>query len=306
VEVLVALLVMVVVMSALLGVVSRAGNAITLQPETSDAQQRLRVAIATLQRDLLNAGAGGYVGPVAGALSHYIAPVQPYRWGADPTGAFRDDVVTVIYVPADPAQATIAEVRVNPGEDAELGLRDDDGAHTFEAGMRVMIVEPAGEWAFGTITSVAPGLLHVRAATEVPPSLDAGRSTVFEVSIHTYSLKRDAGTGAFQLVHYDGADTEMPVIDNVVSMRLRFWLEQPGGGGLVEAAGASLSDGPWLPDAASPLRYDADLLRIRRVSVQLRVQVASSWLRVNGDRSRVVPDGELTLEVAPPNLNFAW
>ena len=305
-EVLVAMLVMVVVMATLLAVLSRATDAITMQPEASDAQQRLRVSIATLQRDLLNAGAGGYIGPVAGALSHFIAPVQPYRWGVDPAGAFRDDVVTAIYVPAAPAQATVSDVRANPGEDVEVDLRSGDGAHTFEPGMRVMIVEPAGAWAFGVVTSVTPSVLRLRAATGVAPALDAGQSTVVEVSTHTYSLKPDAATGAFQLVHYDGVETEMPVVDHVVSMRFRYWLEQPGVAGLVEAAGASLTDGPWLPDAASPLRYDADLLGVRRLSVQLRVQATSPWLRVSGDRSHRIPDGELVLEVAPPNLNFRW
>jgi type II secretory pathway pseudopilin PulG len=306
VEVLVATLVMGLVMGAVFGVLSRANDAMAAQPEVSDVQQRLRVGAAALQRELLNAGAGAYIGRVPGGLSRFIAAVQPYRWGADPAGAFRDDVITVIYVPGSPAQATVADLRSNPGEDVELDLRIGDGAHTFGPGMRVMIVEPDGAWVFGVVTAVAPAMLRVRAGSEVPPVLDEGRSAVFEVSIHTFSLKPDGASGAFQLVHYDGIETELPVLDRVVSLGFRYWVNDPGTTAPVEIAGNSLTDGPWLPDAVSPMRYDADLLRLRRIGVRLRVQAASPWLRGKTLGARVVPDGELTLDVAPPNLNLAW
>ena len=38
-----------------------------VQPEVSDLQQRLRVGIDTLQKDLVMAGAGTYNGEAAGA-----------------------------------------------------------------------------------------------------------------------------------------------------------------------------------------------------------------------------------------------
>jgi type II secretory pathway pseudopilin PulG len=306
VEILVATLVIVVVLGAIAGLLSRAGDAIAAQPEVSDVQQRLRVGVAALQRDLLSAGAGAYIGPVPGGLSRYVAPVQPYRWGSNPAGAFRDDVITVICVPALPAQASVAKLRQNPGEDLELDLRTEDGAHTFTRRMRVMLVEPDGGWAFGVVTEVAPTMLRVRAATDVPPALDEGRSLVVEVTTHTYSLKPDPTTGAFQLVHYDGVETELPVIDRVVSLGFRYWVEHPATATLSEIAGSNLTDGPWLPDAVSPLRYDADLLRIRRIGVRLRVQAASPWLRATTIGSRAVRDGELTLDVSPPNMNFRW
>ena len=37
-----------------------------------------------------------------------------------------------------------------------------------------------------------------------------------------------------------------------------------------------LTDGPFCPDSTSASRFDADLLRIRKVGVVLRVQVPSS------------------------------
>ena len=71
--------------------------------------------------------------------------------------------------------------------------------------------------------------------------------------------------------------------------------------------------GPWRPDNASPGRYDADLLRVRRVRVTLRVQTANASYRgpagalfarggTSNGGERYVPDQEITFDVAPRNL----
>jgi prepilin-type N-terminal cleavage/methylation domain-containing protein len=303
VEVLIATLVMVVVLSAVLGTLSRASDVLSTQPDVADVQQRLRVAIATLQRDLINAGAGGYIGRVPHGLAHYVAPVLPYRWGADPSNAFRDDVITVMSVPASAAQASVAAVRI-VGADLDIDLRAGDGAPAFTTGMQVLIVTPAGTWSFGVVTNVSLDSLRVRSMNGLPPAFDAGSATVLEVAIDTYSLKRDASAGTLQLVHYDGVETEMPVVDHVTALGFRYWLEQPGETELADASGATLTDGPWLPAATAPLRYDADLLRIRRIGVRLRVEAAYPWLRRGAPRSRLVQDQEVTFDVSPPNLNL--
>lgn len=75
-----------------------------------------------------------------------------------------------------------------------------------------------------------------------------------------------------------------------------------------------LTDGPWCPDAASPNRFDADLLRIRRVDIVLRVQAALASMRgpaslrflnggTGGRQSRLVPDREIRFAVTPRNLS---
>ncbi len=62
-------------------------------------------------------------------------------------------------------------------------------------------------------------------------------------------------------------------------------------------------------------RFDADLLRIRKVRVTLRVQVGAKSLRgptgtffLRGGTStgaeRYIPDQEISFEVTPRNLNF--
>jgi hypothetical protein len=85
------------------------------------------------------------------------------------------------------------------------------------------------------------------------------------------------------------------------------------GDALIPLPAAMLTDGPWCPDAASPHRFDADLLRIRRVSAVLRVQASMPWFRgsdpalfANPGTGRsaawLVPDQQLRLAVTPRNM----
>jgi hypothetical protein len=73
---------------------------------------------------------------------------------------------------------------------------------------------------------------------------------------------------------------------------------------LVALSSSSLADGPWCADALDPLRYDADLLRIRLVELRVRVEAASAvwrgpvarlFRRPGNERNaaRWVPDVEL-------------
>jgi hypothetical protein len=77
-----------------------------------------------------------------------------------------------------------------------------------------------------------------------------------------------------------------------------------------------LTDGPWCPDPLSPVRFDADLLRVRRIHVTLRVQSALPALRgpagtlfARGGTARAgdryVPDIVAQFDVAPRNMNLA-
>jgi hypothetical protein len=76
-----------------------------------------------------------------------------------------------------------------------------------------------------------------------------------------------------------------------------------------------LTDGPWCPDGARADRFDADLLRIRKVRVVLRVQSALASLRgptgvlfmrggTSTSSTRYVPDQEVRFDITPRNLNL--
>jgi hypothetical protein len=89
----------------------------------------------------------------------------------------------------------------------------------------------------------------------------------------------------------------------------------PGSTSLVKLTQAQLTNGPWCPDGAFPTRFDADLLRVRKIGVMMRVQVASAELRGpagalfrNGGTSKMgrtlVPDQEIRFEITPRNFNL--
>ena len=158
-----------------------------------------------------------------------------------------------------------------------------------------------------------------------------------EVQARTYYL--DAA--ARQLRQYDTDNTDVPLMDDVVGMTMEYFgavappmFPEPAVGQancLYDAAGVRLSgmahlsagedglaslpiemfnDGPWCGSGA--LAYDADLLRIRRVRVTLRLQVSLPGLRATGGRftnpgtsrsaSKSIPDAIVVFDISPRNL----
>jgi hypothetical protein len=90
------------------------------------------------------------------------------------------------------------------------------------------------------------------------------------------------------------------------------------GGSLVLLTQQQLTDGPWCPNATNSNRFDADLLRIRKVRVTLRLQTGNSTLRGSlldgtqaiwtnpgtGKGTRLVPDQQIKFDVSPRNMNL--
>ena len=379
VDLLIAMLIFGVVCGAILDLLPPATAAFDTQLEVSDLQQRLRVAVSTLQRDLAAAGAGAYGGGTLGVLGDYIAPVLPYRWGSsnpDPPGTFRADTITVLFVP-DGAAETAVVTRMPPvGAEQVLETRADCGGARHDArcgfapGMRVLLFRPGARWDVGVAAQVHDAALHLAGVPPLPAEYDAGDAVAAQLDAHTYYLKTDVRNDRFELMHYDGDQTDLPVVDHVVKLAFRYWGTPhppqliagrllsdpgpwttygppppeidspsgmvwpdgencvftiaagahvprlgeliPGADGLVELTAPLLNDGPWCPDAVSAFRFDADLLRVRRISVTLRVEAGAAWLRgpasaffMRGGTaltSRYVPDQEVTFSVAPRNL----
>ena len=84
--------------------------------------------------------------------------------------------------------------------------------------------------------------------------------------------------------------------------------------GQIRLTQAMLTDGPWCPDAASVMRYDADLLRLRRVRVKVRVQAPADMrgpvgplfkrAGTSGYGQHFVPDQEIAWDITPRNMNL--
>ena len=385
VELLVATGIMLAITGAVFQLLNPAQGTFKAQPEVADLQQRMRVGVDTLYKDLVMAGAGSYLGASSGALSNFFAPVMPYRIGdqlSDPKAGvfYRPDTISMIYVPPTPSQTTIRDPM--PQNSVQLKVQAQDycpgGQQNdlcdFEEGMRVIIFDTTGAYDPITITSVQDSALHLGYDGDLSKAY--GRDAkITQVRTATYYLKTDLATKTYQLRHYDGYQTDLPVVDHVVALEFEYYGDPqpprliPGKAltdtigpwttygpkppllgqnnasdtwpvgenctftvadgqhvprlGALAAAGVGqvrltqdiLTDGPWCPDAAGQERYDADLLRVRRVRVKLRVQVAEESLRgpagalfVRGGTSiggdRYVPDQEIRFDVTPRNLNL--
>lgn len=311
VELMVSTAIMLVVTGAVFTLVSPSQGISQAQPEASDMQQRIRVSVEALHKDLVMAGAGPYQGAVTGSLQNFFAPILPYRVGqqnSDPaTGIYyRPDAITIVYVPNTSSQTTIsspmpnvsAEVKVNPQPNCPTG----DQLCGFKQGMSVLIFDSTGAWESFAITEVQTSAMHMQhRGQQFQKPYDAGAQIV-EAQFHTYWL--DSANN--RLMHYDGITTDLPVAENIVGLRFTYFGEPappfapkpPIGtanclfdisgnpvlptlpatsGSLVELTQDMLTDGPWCGSA--PARFDADLYRLRKVGVAVRAQVASPTFR---------------------------
>jgi prepilin-type N-terminal cleavage/methylation domain-containing protein len=377
IELLVAMAITLVVTAAALALVGPAHDAFQVQPETADVQQRARVGIDALQRDLLMAGAGMYAAGVVGPLHQMLAPILPYRaFGSASDAArgtfFRSDAISLLFVPSTASQTTLSAPMLPGALDINLESGGACPAETvvqlcgLAAGDQLLVFEREGAWDVFTVERVGTGAsLTLRGAP--PPRGFSMTANVTEVRAITYSLRADPTSGVFQLVRADGFDPPQPLLDHVVKLEFQYYgdpepprvlddaevplrasygpapppIELPlagwaagenctfarvddgyqprlsalAGSTLVEMMPALLTDGPWCPDATASNRFDADLLRIRRVRFSLRVQTALESLRGPASAlftrgglaraaSRYVPDLEIQLDVAPRNLNL--
>jgi hypothetical protein len=382
VELLLALLITVSVAAVIFNFAAPAHRIFQAQPEQSDLQQKLRVGVDSLTRDLVMAGAGVYSGAAVGPLTYLVAPIMPYQaFGDAPDSSqgtfFRRDAISFIYVPTTSAQTTLAAPLAPGSLELQLAAAPNCPATTatqvcgFKSGDRLMIMDQDSQWDIYSVDQITAGLAALRhRGTPTTASYDAG-ATVTEVRLGTYYLKTDESSRTYQLMRHDGWATELPVVDDVVRLDFRYFgdpepprltgkpLDEPGpwttygpappqtgttrgswppgenctflivngehgprleaisGGGLsqVELTQAMLTDGPWCPDAVRPNRFDADLLRVRKIRATMRVQSALASLRGPAGRlflkggtakaaERYVPDLEVEFDIAPRNLNL--
>jgi prepilin-type N-terminal cleavage/methylation domain-containing protein len=310
-----------------------------------DLQQRARAASDMLSRTLLEAGAGAQAGPAYGPLSRYLPAVLPRRAGvrgAHPFDRFQRDSFTAIRVLADATHATLA-LPMPPGSTAmELTAVAACPLPTcgFSEGSTAMLIDPDGSYDTFTVTDVGATSLTVR-----PRGAGSGRTHRVGspvLAIESSSFFVDPST--FVLHRYDGDASDVPATDDVVAMEVRYygatqppaWPRPPAGeanclydaagafqsalmpalagvGGLAELTDAMLTDGPWCGSGGT--RFDADLLRVRRIRIAVRLQASDPAVR-GSDRQRfanpgpatreasLVPDVVVSIDVTPRNLGL--
>lgn len=347
-ELVVSTAIMLAVTGAIFTLVNPAQGTAQTQPEISDLQQRMRLGSDIVFKELMMAGAGPYFGGRTGSLVNFFAPILPRRTGRlnpDVPAVFRDDAITLSYVPNSYSQTTIESAM--PPNSAEIKVTYPPNCPAakelcgFEAGMTVIIFDTTGHYDTFTITHVQDAAGHLQHRGQQLNHEYAAGSSVTQIVNHTFY--RNAATN--QLMRYDGADTDTPLVDNLVDLDFEYFGDpvpptQPkpaagaGANCLYDANGnytaampvlaadegslarltpAMLTDGPWCGSGTTA--FDADLLRVRKVRVTLRMQVASASLRgtdgnlfanpgANRETAKLVPDYFTRFEVTPRNLNL--
>jgi hypothetical protein len=277
------------------------------QGQTADQQQRLRVVVEAVRHDLVMAGAGPSRGPSSGPLIRVLPPVVPARIGvtnADPELTARSDRLSIVYVPETRAQAALRSAMTTAASPLAIDGSVVCGGGTgcdFAAGDRAIVYDPSREGApfeFLTIGSVDAARDLLIPAAPLSCAYPAG-ARISIVTVRVYYL--DAATR--RLMVYDGDRSDVPLIDRVANMRVTY-LADPRPDALlsiplVDLGGtaprsltlAQLTDGPVA--GAAPNRFDADLLRVRRIQIALTLQDESA---------AAVHDLQATIEVAPPNM----
>lgn len=287
------------------------------QPEASDLEQRLRVSVDKLQRDLGMAGAGPLHGPLAGRLSAFVPAIVPARTGLrSPDAALSvfDDRISILYVPDGAASAVLTTTMGSVGADLAIDPASagcpPSGLCGFVDGTRALIVDTArvgdGFEVF-TVTSVVDALGHGPPNPSFTRLYGAG-APIVPIVQRVYHFDRPGR----RLMLYDGYQSDMPLIDNVLDVRFELFAES-GVSGLVQLTADELTDGPVI--GVSPSEVDGDLLSIRMVRVTLRLEAAADDVRGVGPRFRrpgrsnsafsYVPDHEITFDVTLRNVGVA-
>jgi len=347
VEMLVSSAIMMVVTGAIFSMVNPSHGTAQSQPEVSDLQQRMRVGSDTLFKELMMSGAGPYFGDRSGSLLQFFAPLVPRRMGllnGDARDVYRSDTITLSYIPNSYSQTTIEHAM--PPSSTELKVTYPPNCQVpkelcgFEVGMTVIIFDNSGHFDTFTVTEVQHSAGHLQHRGEQMNYTYEEGSSITQVVSNTYY--RNAATN--QLMRYDGANTEVAIVDNVVDLRFDYFGDpasptkpDPGvagganclydamhnlvglptlaadEGSLAILKPSDLVDGPWC--GGGDTEFDADLLRIRKIRVTLRMQASNAELRganpllfLNPGRAKqsmtMVPDYVVRFDITPRNLNL--
>ena len=342
VELLVALAILLTVLGGVLYLSDYGQRLSRAQPEAADLQQRVRVVADMLQRDLMMAGAAPLHGR-AGALTNYFAPIVPARTGArspDTELSWFPDRISIVYVPDGGWQVGLSADMPDAAADLPLAALTPGcpsaGLCGFTEGTRAALLDTAGVGAgheLFTVTGTAAGLAHGSPNAAFSRPYAATTGVVMPIVQRVYHF--DAPTRRLML--YDGHQSDMPLVDNVVDVHFRYYAD-PSPGSVPMSAGGSCVSSPGMPPTLllanlggralrlltpdqlrdgpvcglSPNRFDGDLLRIRRVRVTLRFDAAAGDLRGSGASfarpgtatsvHSYVRDYEVTFDVTPRNL----
>jgi hypothetical protein len=313
------------------------------QPASGDLDARARSLARALASDLSGAGAG----PAArfettppgsrptDRLTAWMPPVLPRIVGldgADPDAVAAGDRLSVVTIRAGAPQATIRRAPPRwhwlPGPTCPALV---DGCRVDE-GLPLLVLAPAIGFRLAEAAAVDADGLDLAGIDDVASGTDA---LVAAAGVVSYRFDRARG----EILRARAGGRAMPMLGDIVAFTVEYWGDAappapfwpaagetcltfadgtarlprlaPAGAPAVRLDLGQLGDGPWCGEA--PFRFDADLLRVQRVRLRIRVQAEAAALR-GGDRrrfaqpgqatsgAREVADLDLAIDVAPPAL----
>ena len=304
-ELVVAAAVVMVLLGTVFSLVDPARGALGVQPEIAEMQQRLRSAFVRLQGDLLLAGSGPHAS-LGVSVARLRSPVVPaligHRHSPASGATFASDAVTVLYAPPGGVAAPLAAAFSGSSGDVPLaaaGSHCRPGITTcgFSAGSLALMFDGSGRSDIVRVLQVFDGALRIRPVGEGPGQPFAAGASIMPLALRGYYHDRAAAQLRFQ----NGWVTDVPVLDDVVGLSIRFFgrpafsvdartgdpfapclapvlaaVPTPEAGAAqpeTELTAGQLTDGPW---CGGRFLYDADLFRVRRVRVEIRLQVSAA------------------------------
>ncbi len=328
IELLVSVAIVLGLLGVVFGLVDPSGGALAVQSLTADVHQRQRATLGELHRNLLLAGSGPVPG-LPGVLAHLRPAVAPVLRGARADPAPGADRVSVLYaVPGAAGARLAAPLSGNP---ARVPLLPVAGCAlpcglTDRSGGLAVVHDAAGRSDLFRVTGIDGTGAVLEHLASGGAFYDAG-SLVVPVLLHGYY--HDAG--AEQLRLYNGAGSDLPVVDGVVDFAVRYFgvaqpTPPPAGSAAVTApclaaaaaagppaSGVGVLDLAVLSDdascAAGGMPFDVDLFRIRRVRIEVTLRVADAAWRLPATGSPLMPvrnaavrDVVASVDVAPRSL----
>lgn len=334
-ELLIALALVTGVVLAVLLPVTAGVRLTAMQPDVADLDQRLRVLASSIRGALENAGRGASAGVEPGTLALRAPAVFPHRRGAasaDPPESAWSDRFTVVAAidraraPALSLPMTLTTSLVAFGMGPPCHAADLRCG--FRAGEFARVDDRLGFADLFRITAAEAGVLAHAPAALSRAYAPADEARVLHVDVRHFrfdAARRQVRAGS-------GEGTETPLVDEVLAFDVQMFGSArpppqprpplgvstclvdehgvtrlpvlPGAvGGLVPLTVETMSDGPFCGDGAG--RYDADLLRVRRVRVRARLGRsggAGAGL-VPTAFDRVVDNREVVVDVTIRNLH---
>lgn len=264
IEVLVSAMLSVVLSGTVLVLVIGAQKVARVQPESLDQQQRARVLQQVLGAELRDAGAGLELGELAGPLARFFPPITLSADGGITVWKTTNpdaQGTTALAIAVGASTITLQDSSMCPSGQAACGFSADTSAIAFTtAGCRTTL----------RIADVSGSTLFL-AAPLAGCALDAG-AAVAQADVRTYRVDP---TARHVVRRDDVTGSSVPLVDGVSSLTIAFFADAAGS---VPIAGTS----------------DAELRRVRRVVLTLRVIPSSPLLRL--------ADLDLIVDTAPRNL----